>query len=140
MNYFCSILFDHNFLGMVKATTAPGTNGVFRLMDLPGGKQNRVPTSCLHANISLELRNNIYAFCNNDSVVDVSYPRNQRSKPGVDRSRHQFLGLTHVSKKIRQEFILIYRANNRIRVGVREIHSYIAQVVMKSEEMILGVK
>ncbi|KAF1941078.1 hypothetical protein EJ02DRAFT_512705 [Clathrospora elynae] len=92
---------------------------------------SNVVASCLVA-LPGELRNRIYSFCKNDGIVEVAHPRS-RSKRGVDRTQHQFLGLTHVNKATRHEFMPIYRKGSAARVDLREVYDYISDVLVPSE-------
>ena len=65
-----------------------------------------------HTNMAEELRNKVYSFCKNDSIVDVKCPQDTGFTLEIDRTRHQFLGLTQASKALHREFGVLYRMHN----------------------------
>ncbi|KAH6870167.1 hypothetical protein BKA58DRAFT_172285 [Alternaria rosae] len=87
-----------------------------------------------------ELRNNVYLLCKNEDIVDMKRP--QDSDPGlrIDRTRHQFLGLTQVSRTLRSEFGALYRKQLQLRVDARDVYEYLAMAIEANSWVEGGVK
>ena len=75
-----------------------------------------------------ELRNKVYSFCKNDSIVDVKCPQDTGLTLEIDRARHQFLGLTQASKALHREFGVLYRMHNQVRVDARDVYAFLDEV------------
>ena len=68
--------------------------------------------------------------------------RPQDSHPGlqIDRTRHQFLGFTQVSRTLRSEFGALYREQLQLRVDARHIYEYLAMVIQEYGRVEGGVE
>jgi len=91
-------------------------------------------------NLASELRNNVYLFCKNESIVDMKRPQDSHTGLRIDRTRHQFLGLTQVSRTLRSEFGALYREQLQLRVDARHIYEYLAMVILAYRRWEGGVK
>ena len=83
----------------------------------------------IRANLTQELRNNVYLFCKNVGIVDMKRPQDSHPSLRIDRTRHQFLGFTQVSRTLRSEFGALYREQLQLRVDARHIYEYLAMVI-----------
>jgi len=94
----------------------------------------------VRANLTEELRNIVYLHCKNEGIVDMKRPQDSHPGPRIDRTRHQFLGLTQVSRTLRSEFGALYREQLQLRVDAQHIYEYLAMVIQAYSRVEGGVK
>jgi len=109
-------------------------------MDLPGGEQHLPCSLLFRANLTEELRSDVYSLCKNEGIVDMKRPEDSHPGLGVDRTRHQFLGLIQASRTLRSEFGALYREQLQLRVDARDIYEYLAMVIQAYSRVEAGVK
>jgi hypothetical protein len=122
-----------------RSTDSAGSSNVpllpdapFRFLDLPGGNVTENVAIRISLTLRPEIRNRVYRFAREDESTPILIKRPHTIRDGFPDEKHgsrQYLSLTQVSHRIRNEFRPIYHEQTNVNVQICDLADYLQDVL-----------